>query len=159
MSWIKIEFGKGKVHELPKTQIEQIDCDKLAKAIVKAQEISTNEANKSNKYTSGTFATLIILAFRGLSIAGWITILAIAISVWNAREMFQWNDFPNIFASVCTLLLMLGFTSVLGLYSILLWKASKEVESERDRNYIIALFSGVVSFAALIVALVALVKG
>ena len=49
--------------------------------------------------------------------------------------------------------------SVAVVYSLVLWRAAKEVNTEKDRNYIIALFSGVVSFAALIVALVALVKG
>ena len=48
---------------------------------------------------------------------------------------------------------------VLVLYSFLLWKSAKEVETEKDRNYIISVFSGIVSFAALIVALVALFKG
>ena len=36
---------------------------------------------------------------------------------------------------------------------------NKEIETEKDRNYIISVFSGIVSFAALIVALVALFKG
>ena len=35
---------------------------------------------------------------------------------------------------------------------------AKEIETEKDRNYIISVFSGIVSFAALIVALVALFK-
>ena len=48
---------------------------------------------------------------------------------------------------------------VLVLYSFLLWKSAKEIETEKDRNYIISVFSGIVSFAALIVALVALFKG
>ena len=38
-------------------------------------------------------------------------------------------------------------------------KSAKEIETEKDRNYIISVFSGIVSFAALIVALVALFKG
>jgi hypothetical protein len=39
-----------------------------------------------------------------------------------------------------------------------MWKSAKEIETEKDRNYIISVFSGIVSFAALIVALVALFK-
>ena len=34
-----------------------------------------------------------------------------------------------------------------------------EMAKEKDRDYVVAVFSGIVSFAALIVALVALLKG
>ena len=39
MSWIKIEFGKEQTSELPKCQIEPLDYDKLAQAIVKANQL------------------------------------------------------------------------------------------------------------------------
>ena len=50
----------------------EIDYDKLAESIVKAQEKSEDEANQKKKFTSGTFATLITFAFYALSIFGWI---------------------------------------------------------------------------------------
>ena len=37
-------------------------------------------------------------------------------------------------------------------------KTNNKIETEKDRNYIISVFSGIVSFAALIVALVVLFK-
>ena len=46
----------------------------------------------------------------------------------------------------------------LGAYCIIMWKAAKEIEREKDKNFIVSVFSGIVSFAALIVALVALFK-
>ena len=54
----------------------EIDYDKLAEAIVKAQEKSENEANRRKKFTSGTFAMIISLAFRGVAILGWLIALA-----------------------------------------------------------------------------------
>ena len=36
---------------------------------------------------------------------------------------------------------------------------TNEIDKEKDRNYIVDVFSAIVSFAALIVALVALLKG
>jgi hypothetical protein len=58
-----------------------------------------------------------------------------------------------------TIIFAFVVTVALALYSMLLWKSAKEIEKENDRNYIISVFSGIVSFAALIVALVALFKG
>ena len=43
--------------------------------------------------------------------------------------------------------------------SLLFRGIANEIRAEKDRNYIISVFSGIVGFAALIVALVALFKG
>lgn len=137
----------------------EIDYDKLAEAIVKAQEKAADTAKNKKRYTLGTFATPLIIAFYGLSILGWIFVVAISIGVFNVWNTFSWSNATECISSIIILLLMLGIAATVALYSILLWKSAKEVEAETDRNYIISMFSGVVSFAALIVALVALVKG
>ena len=136
-----------------------IDYDKLAEAIVKAREKSEDEANKKRKFTSGSFAMLITVAFRGFSIfVGLlcVAILAALIFTWNS---FKWNTFANAAGSIMALFMFISFAIVAGIYAVLLWKSAKEIETEKDRNYIISVFSGIVSFAALIVALVALFKG
>ena len=135
------------------------DYDKLAEAIVKAQESTTDTAKNKKRYTLGTFATPLIIAFYGLSILGWIFVVAVPIGVYNSWNTFHWSNVTECISSITILLFMLGIEATVALYSILLWKSAKEVEAETDRNYIISMFSGVVSFAALIVALVALVKG
>ena len=137
----------------------EINYDKLAESIVKAQEKAKETAPKQKRYTLGTFATPLIVAFYSLSILGWIVVISLPIGVFKTWQSFGWNGFIECFSSVITLLFLLGIMVMVALYSILLWKSAKEVETETDRNYIISMFSGVVSFAALIVALVALVKG
>lgn len=137
----------------------EINYDKLAEAIVTAQEKSEDEANKNRKFTSGSFAMLIMVAFGGFSIFVALLaaslILALVVS-WNT---LQWDGFTNIVVSILTIAFCIVFAIVLVLYAVLLWKSAKEIETEKDRNYIISVFSGIVSFAALIVALVALFKG
>ena len=137
----------------------EIDYDKLAEAIVKAQEVSEDEANKKRRFTSGSFAMLITVAFSGFSIFVALLaaslILALVVS-WNT---LQWDGFTNMVVSILIIAFCIVFAIVLGLYAVLLWKSAKEIETEQDRNYIISVFSGIVSFAALIVALVALFKG
>ena len=44
-------------------------------------------------------------------------------------------------------------------FSLVVRASANEMAAEKDRNYIIAVFSGVVSFAALVAALAALFKG
>jgi hypothetical protein len=48
----------------------EIDYDKLAEAIVRAQGKSVNEANRRKNLTSGTFAMIKSFAFRGVAILG-----------------------------------------------------------------------------------------
>ena len=42
------------------------------------------------------------------------------------------------------------------LYLIVFWGAANDVEQEKDKNYVINVFTGLVSLAALIVAIFAL---
>ena len=137
----------------------EIDYDRLAKAMVKAQVISEDEENKKRKFTSGSFSMLIMIAFYVFSVLiGFLSVLMIFAPVvsWNA---LHWNGLTNIVTSIVTIAFCIVFAILLGLYAVLLWKSAKEIETEKDRNYIISVFSGIVSFAALIVALVALFKG
>ena len=137
----------------------EIDYDKLAESIVKAQEKVEETAQKKRRYTLGTFATPLIVAFYSLSVLGWMLVAAVPVGVYKSWQSLQWDNFLNCLSSVVSLLFLLGIMVLVALYSILLWKSAKEVEAETDRNYIVSMFSGVVSFAALIVAFVALVKG
>ena len=137
----------------------EIDYDKLAEAIVKAQEKSENEANKNKKFTSGTFAMIISLAFRGVAVLGWLIALVTPVAIINMAKSFVWNEMNTVVGNVFSIAFAAALFVVLVLYAFLLWKSAKEIETEKDRNYIISVFSGIVSFAALIVALVALFKG
>lgn len=136
----------------------EIDYEKLAEAIVKAQEKNESEANGRKKYTSGTFASLISFVFYALSIFGWVFSIAIPISIYSMWNTFRWDSFASGIGNITAMLLMLGIMAVIVLYSILLWRSAKEIETEKDRNYIISVFSGIVSFAAMIIALIALLK-
>ena len=74
-------------------------------------------------------------------------------------KSFVWNEVNAVIGNVFSIAFAIELFVVLVLYCFLLWKSAKEIETEKDRNYIISVFSGIVSFAALIVALVALFKG
>ena len=137
----------------------EIDYDKLAEAMVKVQGNTSNEYAKS-KYLSAALVSLISIAFKGVAIALLPTIIIMVIAIQNvAITTMQWDGVLSIIGNIAMLAIFALFAFVMGIFAKLLWKSAKELENERDRNYIISVFSGIVSFAALIVALVALFKG
>ena len=137
----------------------EIDYDKLAEAIVKANSQLDAEANKSKKFTSGMFSISVFAILRVIALLGWIIAFALLIGSINTFIEMSWNDFSTISGNVFQIIYSITITGLLVLYPLMLWKSAKEIETEKDRNYIISVFSGIVSFAALIVALVALFKG
>lgn len=146
------------INNIQKLNLE-IDYDKLAEAIVKAQDKTSATLPKGKRYTLGTFASILIVAFYGMSVLGWVLVAAVPVGVYKTWNALKWDGFGSCATSVITLLFLLGIVVIVALYSILLWKSAKEIEAETDRNYVISMFSGVVSFAALVVALIALIKG
>ena len=136
----------------------EIDYDKLAEAIVKAQKSSESETSKNKKFTSVTFALLISLVFRGIAIIGFALTIIMPIALWESIKIKQEGILGLLFVILMGAF-SLACVFVLFILSWILWKSAKEIETEKDRNYIISVFSGIVSFAALIVALVALFKG
>lgn len=117
-----------------------IDYDKLAEAIVRAQDKAEDTTTGKKRYTLGTFATPLIIAFYGLSILGCIFVLATPFAVYQAWNAFSWSSVTECISSIIVLLFMLIIVVIVALYSILLWKSAKEVEAETDRNYIISKF-------------------
>ena len=137
----------------------EIDYDKLAEAMVKVQGNTSNEYAKS-KYLSAALVSLISTAFKGVAIALLPTIIIMVIAIQNvAITTMQWDGVFLIIGNIAILAIFALFAFVMGIFAKLLWKSAKELEDEKDRNYIISVFSAIVSFAALIVALVALFKG
>ena len=137
----------------------EIDYDKLAEAIVRAQEKARTGANQSKKFISGMFSMSAFVILRLAASLGAIISLIIVLSCVEMFKVFTWTSFELISRNIIQIITQISLVLLSAFYSILLWKSAKEIETEKDRNYIISVFSGIVSFAALIVALVALFKG
>lgn len=137
----------------------EIDYDKLAEAIVKANNKIEAEANNSKKFTSGMFSMFVFIILRLIAILGWIIAFALLLGSINTIVEMSWNAFPDVAENIFQIMYMIAIIVMLILYPLMLWKSAKEIETEKDRNYIISVFSGIVSLAALIVALIALFKG
>lgn len=152
----------------------EIDYDKLAEAIVKAQEKTTasseskskigfwktfwliirNKEPKNGEKTAYLLAEVMANIFNIFAVCG---VLFFLLVVYSSIFQINWNveAFQFVF-QIVILILLSGMTLSM---SLLFRAIANEIKAEKDRNYITTLFSGFVGFASLIVAVVALFKG
>lgn len=145
--------------DTPRPNDEEAEKITLRKFLKKVWLVITDRADTHGNMTSGAFAFLVSIVFRAVALVGF---LVFALGIYAVVLYFldlSWQNWPEIIRNVYALVIIVMILFILVMYSIIMWGASNEMRKERDKNYIVAVFSGVVSFAALIVALVALVKG
>lgn len=154
-----------------------IDYEKLASTIVdaqkKANEPNQNEvgrkrigifrsicyilAGKSSddgRYLVGPFTLLVSIIFKLLATAGLIALVGLDVSIIS-----KWNK-PLTSKETILLSLMLVFLNLVSVLIIVLFiGAANDVEKEKDKSLVLGAFSGLISVAALIVAIIALCRG
>lgn len=129
-----------------------IDYEKLAEAIVDAQQ----KAMQSESATSNLFATIISLVFKVISTVGMV--FASALVIIGGYEIFFKNNTNSLVECILVFLMVFLLSLLLFLLALALWHSAKELESEKDRQFVVAVFSAFASFCAMIVALIALFK-
>lgn len=158
----------------------EIDYDKLANAIVKANRMADKEElqpeqkgktkikffkglwqlikgdiDTEEQMTLGLFSLILSGFFFVIAIIGFIFSAYGAYSLIVQAMKFEWiyGQFINniVFIVLTALSLIIIF-----LISIITLCASREVEKSKDKNFIFNAFSGVVGLIALVVALIAL---
>lgn len=170
----------------PKVVVNNIiDPDKLAEAMLKAELIKKEQEDKNvetnkrmtflaklkiiisvilNKnqtdglLTAGFFGGLLSMIFNVMAILGGFVFLVGLVSLGVKIFTVSWA-YNKIFENVCIILFSAILLAATPIYALLFRAAANEMAVEKDRNYIISVFSAVVSLAALVVALVALLKG
>lgn len=175
--------GKNKpqtVNNINQLNLE-IDYDKLAEAIVKAQERAKDKTSDSSKdgktkffpaiwrilkgeksedgrFLSAPFAVIISCLYRFIAILGLIAAVLLGVATVMAIGKVSWQGW-NILSNVLAIIFVIAVTMTVFLYMLMFWGAANDVKHEKDKNYVISVFSGLVSVAALIVAIIALYKG
>ena len=96
--------------------------------------------------------------FRGIAILGWVLVAFMPYSLYLTFHNATWRKTEAVIGNIFSMITIMAMMFSIALFSVILWRAAKEVENEKDRFYLVALFSGIVSFIALIVAVVALYK-
>lgn len=179
----KKKCNKNRKNNTREVKLE-IDYDKLAEAIVKAnnaKDDSSEEMQTKSKVgiidffrvvyyiifnrrkTNGTMTSTLMggmlsFAFNGLALFGlFILICSIVYFVLMLTD-YVWTA-DTILNNIVSIILSLSIVVIVAMSSLFFRGCANEMNIEKDRNYIVAVFSGIVSFAALIVALIALFKG
>lgn len=141
--------------EIANRAIIDIDYEKLAdcvaKAIAKENDVRINTYSITREWMKFIIAPVfwvISILMAVLTVGFLIT----TISIFNALM-----DNPMDISKVIEGMISFVLTLMCGALAILAFAAGKEIDKERDRQFVVSVFSGMVSLAALIVALVALV--
>lgn len=135
----------------------EIDYDKLAKAMVKA--LNNNDENTPQKtYTSKMLGKACSVIFRVISAFGFTLLFMLIAGIFMDFNFSQYVTDNGLFNAIFFIVFYVFLCALIGVLSFFLFKSADEVEIETDKHYIVSMFSSLVCVAALIVSLVALFK-
>ena len=135
----------------------EIDYDKLATAIIQTQE--QVKAHEEEKFTKGTFSLLTSWVLHTIGALGFlIALYAFGYGIYHAITVLQWVDGLHVLANIITCIFILTITFCVGVLSFMLFKSGSEIQKSKDKNFIVAVFSALSGFIALVISLIALFK-
>ena len=154
-----IKFCSKNSEEVDEVSVEQSKEEKTSfwKSIY-CIIFNKNKKKTNGRMTSDFLGGLIAALFNLIFVSGiFFFIIGIAAIVLSIIHL-EWSQ-DIIAENIFFIVLVFLSTITVAVYSIIFRGLANEVAAEKDRNYIVALFSGVFSFAAFVVALIALLKG
>lgn len=117
------------------------------------------ERQGDENYTARFMAEILSAGLNLLALIGVITVaVGIIATVHIAVTTLNWKG-EEIYTNVVAILCVLFCIVIVALYSLIFRGAANDIRFEKDRNYIVAVFSGIVSFVALIISVIALYRG
>lgn len=140
------------------TQEEKISVKKFFSAILK---IITNKTDTGGVMLQGTFALILNVFFNLLAFVCVIIAILFFVAVVKSVVELPWSSYSTSswISSIIAFVFMILMVILMLICSILLKGSANEVERENDKNYLVSVFSGVVSMVALIVSFIALYQG
>ena len=161
--------------------IVEIDYDKLANTILAVQQrvdiskediqgqeekfglikviwwILRNKKNTHERMTMAFMAIPIMFLFKIISIVGFISVVGLIWSGISQGISMQW-DVNSIIDNVLSLSLLVWGIIMVFFCSLIMWGVASEIEKTEDKHFLAAVFSGIISLAALIISIIA-IKG
>lgn len=140
----------------------EFDYDKLAEAIVKAQEIhelkKQEEDKKKSHFTAGFMSWLVAVFFFLLAaVCLFAAMVFIVVIVQQCMTYPSCTNLSEIGAHTVVLIIFLFLILFSILFMLICFFSAREVNKETDKHYLSSLFSGTIGFVALIVAIAAFV--
>ena len=116
-----------------------------------------NKSDTKGEITANMFALIISFFFRVIAIA----LVFLALIVFGTFVFFiataSWS-IENLLNTVAGILLLFSIIFVLLVSFVIIWGMANEAEREKDKNFLISLFTSIITFAALIVAIISTVR-
>lgn len=134
----------------------EIDYDKLATAIVKAQCQAEQQQEDSIKNVVKLHRSGLGVFYNLLSYVGFTICVLLVISFVVYIPTSNWTTLEDILANVVTILMFICLVVAMWIVSRILGRSSKEVSEIHDRNLLVSLTSSLVGFLALVIAVVAI---
>ena len=131
---------------------------KIIRFFVTVYAITFNKKRTNGTMTSGLLGGLVSYLFNSLAFFGLLFLWYGGKSVFNTIKEVVSVSGVNV-DNIATVLIRVFILVLIAIFSLIFRAVANEMKEEKDRNYIVTVFSGVVGFAALIVAVIALLKG
>lgn len=150
---INIKQGTDKLNKTEATTNIEPKEEKVRFKFFKIVWLIIKGKNENTGFTSGIFASFLSAGFNAMAVIGGISIVVAIVYGINYIFLMDWSA-VNIIGNILHIFTCIAILFICFIMSVMLRGAANEIEKEEDRNFVIAVFSGVVSFAALIIALV-----
>lgn len=162
----------------------EIDYEKLAKEMVKAQQeaedqkakkhqdelveqttekmklfqvikaVLTNKRDTEGRMLTGALTLVLSFVFRMIAAIGWLfDLLLFGLSCWYFLKD-TWTPWTIVVSNIFLIILLIAIIIFIFFLGLIMWGAANDIDREKDRNYVVAIFSGVVSLVTLIVTIV-----
>ncbi len=142
----------NKVDERPVEETEEQQKESFWKIVY---YIIFNKKPMNGTMTAGVFSLMVSSFFNILALLGIGTVLLGIVGIVLFFINAQWTQ-DRILGNVLGIIAIVFTICMIALFSLVLRGSANEMSIEKDRNYIVAVFSGVVSLVALVIALIAL---
>lgn len=94
------------------------------------------------------------------SIIAWIMLIGsvafFAASIYAAIAVMEWQQIGQIIGNIAGLFLIVTLCVLCFIIAVIIKVMANDIKREKDRHYVLAAFSGIISFVALIVSLISL---
>lgn len=139
--------------EEPQKIVVDFDYDKLAEAIIKAQERYKEKElkDKAGKKDVSLNNITAVFSYVLSYVEMFLGVLVFAAMIIAGKTMI-WGDAYTIVGNVVALLLYVILTVLVLLVSGWTRKIAYKIKNEPDRNYTVSVFSGLAAFAGLVIA-------
>lgn len=123
------------------------------------RDVITNKNDTDGQYTKATLVGLMSGVLNTMAIILCLLAVVGICVTFHQAYIADWGTINLFFSNVVAFVILILFCLVALIFALVLRGFANEIEREKDKNYIVSVFSGLTGFVALIVALIALFKG